>query len=292
MLKWLAVFAILLTLTPVPGKGVKPSAQSPNNVKRQSKSDQQPAPSPLAVKGVIQPVAADPHGKEVTREDKQNKVAVVSLPPVSVERQYKGWTVYIYDWGPWSFTGLLVVVGCLQVWLLRVTWKAIARQASLMKQMNDMTASRDRARLKIKITHQSYKTGTATEASGSPFGNVEFTINNIGPTHAVKVLLRASCFICDSAEPPFPAKLRRVHILHTIKANRRTKSEMPLEVRNVDGVFRGTEFMHLVGKLAYNDIFRKKPWTQTFHYIWNDKEWLTGKRITYDSGTQNQPPKL
>ena len=40
------------------------------------------------------------------------------------------WQV-IFNWGPWVFNLGLVIVGSLQVWLLKVTWKAIKLQADL-----------------------------------------------------------------------------------------------------------------------------------------------------------------
>jgi len=39
-----------------------------------------------------------------------------------------GWVRYLFDWGAWVFAALLVVVGFLQVWLLKVTWDTIQRQ--------------------------------------------------------------------------------------------------------------------------------------------------------------------
>jgi hypothetical protein len=39
----------------------------------------------------------------------------------------------LYDWGPWVFNLCLVIVGGLQVWLLKVTWRTIGLQASLQE---------------------------------------------------------------------------------------------------------------------------------------------------------------
>ncbi len=37
----------------------------------------------------------------------------------------------LFDWGPWIFNLGLVIVGALQVWLLKVTWKTIRLQVNL-----------------------------------------------------------------------------------------------------------------------------------------------------------------
>jgi len=39
----------------------------------------------------------------------------------------------LYDWGPWVFNLCLVIVGALQVWLLKVTWRTIGLQAALQE---------------------------------------------------------------------------------------------------------------------------------------------------------------
>jgi len=46
---------------------------------------------------------------------------------------FAGWVRYLFDWGQWVFAALLVVVGFLQVWLLRVTWDTIQRQTQLLR---------------------------------------------------------------------------------------------------------------------------------------------------------------
>jgi hypothetical protein len=73
-------------------------------------------------------------------------VNIGKIPPVTVSPTKRDWV----DWGYWVFSGLLVVVGGLQVWLLWRTLGAINIQADLMEQqaeaMKDtVTATRDNA---------------------------------------------------------------------------------------------------------------------------------------------------
>jgi|HubBroStandDraft_6_1064221.scaffolds.fasta_scaffold58630_3 hypothetical protein len=61
--------------------------------------------------------SAAPVTGKTDRDDnpKPQKVEVISIPPISSEKPYGGIVGYFYDWGPWAFTALLVVVGGLQV---------------------------------------------------------------------------------------------------------------------------------------------------------------------------------
>jgi hypothetical protein len=54
----------------------------------------------------------------------QSPISVSKLPAVSVEP----------DWGMWIFSFLLVLVGCVQAWLLYRTWGQMERQAGVMEQ--------------------------------------------------------------------------------------------------------------------------------------------------------------
>src|SRR5439155_22591790 len=68
----------------------------------------------------VEPIAPQPQWNSANSPqsgDKRQDIRVVELPPVSVRRD-------VADWGYWAFSGLLVAVGVLQVWLLRGTLKA------------------------------------------------------------------------------------------------------------------------------------------------------------------------
>jgi hypothetical protein len=57
----------------------------------------------------------------------RNPIEITKFPAVSISRDW-------IDWGFWVFSGLLVVVGSLQVWLLWRTLGAISRQADSLEQ--------------------------------------------------------------------------------------------------------------------------------------------------------------
>ena len=70
--------------------------------------------------------AANRNSPEKSQEDIEHSVSISKIPPVSVTRDWA-------DWGVWVFSGLLVIVGFLQVWLLYETLAAIQRQGLSMR---------------------------------------------------------------------------------------------------------------------------------------------------------------
>ena len=67
-------------------------------------------------------------------KDPQQSLKVSELPSVTVNPAKRDWA----DWGIWAFNGLLVVVGGLQVWLLKRTFGAINRQVNLMEKQTEI----------------------------------------------------------------------------------------------------------------------------------------------------------
>lgn len=61
--------------------------------------------------------------------DTERSVGITRLPPVTLNPSKRD----AADWGYWAFSGLLVVVGSLQVWLLFKTLSAIQRQGDQME---------------------------------------------------------------------------------------------------------------------------------------------------------------
>jgi hypothetical protein len=96
------LLAIMQTVPPVPRKTADNPAQT--------------TPAKADSSGAAKADSGEQHP-----EDAQHTVGISKLPPVSVTRDWA-------DWGIWVFSGLLVVVGFLQVWLLFRTWKTINKQ--------------------------------------------------------------------------------------------------------------------------------------------------------------------
>lgn len=116
---------------PVPRQSAESSSQNSGQVGSNSRSNKQPAPPLIARNGVVQAESQTKHGEEKTGHDKQQQITVVSLPEVSVASDYKGWVKRLYDWGPWTFSGLVAVFSGFQIWLLMLTLKRVSRQADV-----------------------------------------------------------------------------------------------------------------------------------------------------------------
>src|SRR5258708_1212904 len=104
-------FALMQAGPPIPRKAPDNPAPAATNVKRKSATSQtKPLPAQTPAK-TDSNGSAKRDGSEHHSEDPEHTVGISKLPPVSVT---KDWA----DWGVWVFSGLLVLVGFLQVWLL------------------------------------------------------------------------------------------------------------------------------------------------------------------------------
>jgi hypothetical protein len=123
LMNWPLFAALLIVAQAAPpaiGMAINNSAQTAQHVEDQGKTDER-KPTPAGTGGRTQGDVEDGGAK-----DHSYTVRVRELPPVSTTRNWA-------DWGYWIFSGMLVVVGSLQVWLLLRTWKATERQARLLE---------------------------------------------------------------------------------------------------------------------------------------------------------------
>src|SRR6266478_5587709 len=141
----LAMFlAVIEAAPPIPRQAADNPAQTTTNVKSKSAPDQaEPLPSLASVKRDSSgPTKAD--SGEQRPEDAQHTIGISKLPPVTIT---KDWA----DWGVWVFSGLLVAVGFLQVWLLYGTLKAIQRQAGIMQDNINLIINKERMRISAQV---------------------------------------------------------------------------------------------------------------------------------------------
>jgi hypothetical protein len=123
------ILAVMQALPPIPRQASDSPAGASKKVQNQPKSEQtDPKHSPASV-NADQTQSHDPHTGKQTGEDTPNSIKVSELPPVTVAGRGRDWA----DWGYWCFSLLLVIVGALQVWLLRSTLLAIQTQAGHME---------------------------------------------------------------------------------------------------------------------------------------------------------------
>jgi hypothetical protein len=131
-MKYIALTVLLLIMQAdpaVPRKAPNNSAQAATNIKDQSQSNQtdsQKAPTPAKGKGDR---TAESDSNEQHPQNAWHDITVSKLPPVTINPPKRD----LADWGYWAFSGLLVIVGGLQVWLLFKTLTAIQRQGDQME---------------------------------------------------------------------------------------------------------------------------------------------------------------
>jgi len=141
---WAKFFGVLLVLftldavlifapafAPIPRQGTKSSAQEGAYVQCNGQDNKRSCPGPTLVNGKVQAISQEKDVRQIRPDDKQNEIAIMSLPEISVSSDYKGWVKRWYDWGPWAFNFGLVIVGAFQIWLLWLTWQQIKRQANI-----------------------------------------------------------------------------------------------------------------------------------------------------------------
>jgi hypothetical protein len=182
----LTLYAALIfapAFAPVPGQSAKSSAQTADNGKQETTKDHDPCPSLSPINREKESLTNQPHRADQAKKDECQQVAVVSLPVVSVASDYKGWVKRLYDWGPWAFAFLLVIVGGLQVWLLRQTRDEIKRQANTMQeQAEDARASVAAAALVAQETLAAIK--RQADSMGTQAGHMENQARFLGDSVA------------------------------------------------------------------------------------------------------------
>jgi len=117
----------------------------------------------VIIKSDNQAETGDPDTAQKAKHDKAKQVFVVSLPPVDIIRNYKGFWGFLYDWGQWFFASILAIVGGFQAWLLHRTWKTIERQTKSF-----INKERSRLFLTSEITPDFEITVTAVNRGQSP----------------------------------------------------------------------------------------------------------------------------
>jgi hypothetical protein len=125
------MLAVLLTIiqapSPVPRKTADSTTGARQHVKNQPTHNKPPAPASSPAINADAPGSDKTQDDGIRAENTEQPIRVTELPPVSVRPAKRDWA----DWGYWVFSGLLVVVGGLQIWLLFRTLRAVQLQADI-----------------------------------------------------------------------------------------------------------------------------------------------------------------
>jgi hypothetical protein len=141
MLNALAIvlFVGLMMQIALPMPGQEPGAATNGSDKAtQMRKGDRNATNPPATLPPIQPDDSGNKGQSITSQDKEQAVKLTNIPPITIVEKDKTWKDRLFDWGPWVFNLLLVIVGAVGVWLARRTLGTMDRQAdSLRQQVED-----------------------------------------------------------------------------------------------------------------------------------------------------------
>lgn len=300
------LFTVMQTPSPVPRKAANHPARASRDVQSQATSNKTPtAPPQASVNANAAPKNENP-ANAVRAEDTQKPIRVGELPSVSVT---KDWTDRAY----WVFSGLLVIVGGLQAWLLYGTLRAINRQADIMQRQTVATetaaiaakanaeaakANADAAKENVeifinkeraRITVEIDKLNLVVASDRFSLFEVDYKVFSYGPTLAFISDSRATVNIATSAEPPagesfVPMSLRSVvsPTIEGIKKSAICFDMTRLEQTDIDSINERRSFVHFHGFIKYRDVFQRERETR-FRYLWRvtDRTNLDGTPFGY-----------
>lgn len=285
------LLAIMQTLPPVPRKAADNAAGSRQHIENQSSPQKAPSPSSSSPINAEAANRNKAKGDSIRAEDAEQPIRITELPPVSVRPAKRDWA----DWGYWVFSGLLVIVGGFQVWLLLRTLRAIGRQADLMETQTTASAvasaaamksaeaakenvevfiSKERARLRLEL--EPLKLETPGEFA---IQEVRHKVVIHGSTPALIVDSGSFAYVSDSEQPsrdqgvlppmlgyhdnvmlPTAAPITGTTFLHQ-KWEKLTETE-------ITAIQNDKLFVHFCGFIKYKDAFDRERETR-FTYLWH-----------------------
>jgi hypothetical protein len=175
----LAVWLAMQIAPPMPGQQAGAASNSANDPTQQRKSDKKATKPPLSLPA-LQPGDPSPQRQGVAAKNEEQSVKLTGIPPISIVEKQKTPLDYIFDWGPWGFNLLLVIVGAVGVWLARRTLRAIDRQANLMKRQADLMDAQ------VSVMQVPYKQWIEFDnwitGYGDPAGGLRISVDIMNPT--------------------------------------------------------------------------------------------------------------
>lgn len=145
MWKYLAILAVLLSLMqtayPLPGRTTARAGNSGAEANHNGQSENGRSEPLIAAREQGCPPEDPKHTSQIPAQQSHYNVPLTSAPPLTIIAKRKTFLDYVYQWGPWFFGLVLAIAGGLQLWLLRITWRAIQTQADHMERQTAILAS-------------------------------------------------------------------------------------------------------------------------------------------------------
>ncbi|MHB1744791.1 MAG: hypothetical protein ACYCPO_14175 [Acidobacteriaceae bacterium] len=277
MLKILAILAVLLAMVqipnPLPGQATTRPGNGSGKANGNSHNNNPPTDPLVPIVSQAHAPENSKHASEVAAEKGEHSVTLTSVPPLTITARKKIFLDYVYEWGPWFFGLFLAIAGGVQLWLLRVTWKAIREQKTEMaiqtgilkisvaaakdsaKAANDqieMMKGKERAR--IQIIPLNFEVIEPTEPNKIM---IEFV--NIEPTNAFDVRVEAGGKITVDGLNPEQGEYTDLAIPTLLRPDKPESSwvvcDFPQRWQNQIVDDRARITVELIGKIKYRDVF-------------------------------------
>jgi hypothetical protein len=270
MLKWLAILGVFLaaiqTASPTPRETSDHPAGASGGAQHNSQTNQSPAHNEPPVPQPIQSVNKQYDGSTKAGEDKPQPIAIREFPPVSI---MKDWADKSY----WAFSGLLVLVGGFQVWLLWRTLGAISKQTTQLERQVQASHDGLRAWIGIEVRENQftvdfnatlmYKVSEVFNPSPPRF---VWEIKNHGQTPAfIKTVEVSNAAYSAQGGKLVPGKPLEVNGF--LGAGRIDTHVLTLPDEALNKCELGQMFWRVSVKVGYDDAFKKEHDTMfSFHY--------------------------
>jgi len=136
------VFAMLLAVCqapiPMPGQATRTTNQGGNEAQEERKAQNTITPKPPPIREDNKTPAPTENRAQIAAQNPEYNVKLTGLPPVAIADKNKTVWDHVFDWGPWVFSLLLVVVGAIGVGLAHRTLQTFDRQAEIMNLQADL----------------------------------------------------------------------------------------------------------------------------------------------------------
>jgi hypothetical protein len=307
---------------PIPRQATEITADISSKVKDDPANNKRHSNASSAANNDRAPNEAD-KGDKKGSATKDTAVKIAELPKVavSVERDQ-------YDRSYWAFSGLLVLVGALQIILLWRTWKtmddqakkaivdaaesafttkatlqALKQQADAMDKQNKAIRDRERARLTlINPTDSPDFVSPIRIIDDEPelYMEVGFAIHNDGASKAFNVRGWGGMVVQDTPEPftignkkplTIPTVIREATLedpIHISVSEVITDRDSKL-AEAVDEDGDAKGFFFVYGEIIYDDVFGEKHRTP-FRFLWDVVNYWEGQQWGDASSWVNQSP--
>lgn len=264
------LFSVMQASPPIPREAADKAAQTTANIQSKGASNQEPSPhTPSSVKTDGNgPAKAD--SSEPRSEDQGHDIGISKLPPVTVNPSRRD----LADWSYLAFSGLLVIVGGLQVWLLYGTLRAIQRQAGIMADNIDLIINKERMRISVEVLPLILP--AAKEGAEYENCSVSYIVRYSGATRAVIVASSAQAIVTDSPEPNyaqdgFAWSLSPEAVIEPFTSpGKQSISLYGLSRLIVEMIENRKSFVHFFGYIKYRDFFERERET-AFSYRWRPR---------------------